>query len=1249
MPNAVDRNVLLGLLALKHDFVSYDQWTVAVKEWTNLKDRSVAKILIDNGALSEERCQLLETLVDDYLQNQASDQNQTAVGEISYTTLAPTNSRALKQVGTAEPAESDLKPVDRFGTQVETAESGDRPLRDETIIPSSDWLASGDSLSEKEKQNRRMASGAAMRFKILRPHAQGGLGKVSVARDQELNRDVALKEIRFQYADDESARARFVMEAEVTGGLEHPSIVPVYGLGCFSDGRPYYAMRFIKGDSLKDVVDRFHQAGQSASSDTQDGTNERTVELRRLLQRFIDVCQAIEYAHSRGVIHRDIKPANIMLGDYGETLVVDWGLAKPLGHKEIASSPDAESLADPVPSLIPASGSSVEATRMGSTIGTLQFMGPEQAAGRVDLVGPPTDIYSLGATLYYILTGRASVNGKTRGDLLKAVQAGDIAPPSTVVRGVSKSLDAVCMKAMALQPQDRYASAMALARDLERWLADEPVSVHRESRTDRLARWLRRNRAWFRAVAIATLAIITVLLVAVFLINGQRNVADQQRQLAEKLATEKSELADVETELRKKAEWQAASRSFEQSLVRCEQVDPAVGVLSLVQNLAEAQAIGAVDLEYSIRAQLGQWEGSLHTLDSTTKYGDAIHDLLQSPDGKSMLVATQSETVLIDVATGKRIGEPMVSGQAVSSIAFYPDGKRIITSGEDQMIRFWDATSAELIGEPLPIGEAIVALSLSSDQRSLAIATGSKIRLWDVETRQPTDVVFEHARNISAIEFCPNSSLLLAGGEDAEVRVWDVETKQEVGTPWAHDSPVVDIAISPDGKLAATCEFGNVARLWEISRGKSVGMPLAHHGWVEHVSFSADGKRVVTGCFDKLARVWDVETGALVGSPLRHPLIVSASQFDKSGAFIWTGSSDGALRRWRVANGRSQSLPLTQFANVVAVTLDDDAKTMQVAFNAIAAGTFVIPGEIQQWNVDDATPIGTLISSDRWRDIAAFSADGKRFATGTETTTAQIWSLPSGEPFGAAIECESAPKTLVFSNDGKLLLVGTEKGNVRVWDIEAGKPRGSELSLGATVSAAAFYPKDDRFLVGTWGQKASIHKVDREAGEKCIELPHENIVLNIGINQAETQYFTSDSEGGIRLWDAKTNERIGPVMSHDSRTTNAIFTPDGGVIVASYSDGSTLLWDTRTFDEIGPPLWHVKEVTALAQSKDGVWAATASADKTARLWKMGAAKGTLESVRRRYEALTGMRQLPDGSLETLTADQWIELKKLVDE
>jgi len=253
---------------------------------------------------------------------------------------------------------------------------------------------------------------------------------------------VALKEIQAQFADDPRHRARFEFEAEVTGGLEHPGIVPVYGLGHTPDGRPFYAMRFIKGNSLKDAIRRFHEDEKQSGRDP----GRSTLELRELLGRFIDVCDAVAYAHSRRVLHRDLKPGNIMLGKYGETLVVDWGLAKALDEPEPDSSTERSELP-----LKPASGGALEPTLAGSALGTPAYMSPEQVDGRVGKLGVRSDVYCLGATLYQLLTGHAPFEAEQRGDIYQKVLAGEIARPQSLNPRVAPALEAICLKALALK------------------------------------------------------------------------------------------------------------------------------------------------------------------------------------------------------------------------------------------------------------------------------------------------------------------------------------------------------------------------------------------------------------------------------------------------------------------------------------------------------------------------------------------------------------------------------------------------------------------------------------------------------------------------------------------------------------------------------------------------------------------------------------------------------------------------------
>jgi serine/threonine-protein kinase len=333
-----------------------------------------------------------------------------------------------------------------------------------------------------------------------------------------------------------------MLEAKVTGGLEHPGIVPVYGLGHHCDGRPYYAMRLIRGDSLKEAVERFH-----GDATLKNDPGRRLLELQKLLRRFLDVCNAIEYAHGRGVLHRDIKPGNVIVGKYGETLVVDWGLAKPTGRSDPVAGERALTLSS--------SSGSME-TLPGSALGTPAYMSPEQAAGALERLGPSSDVYCLGATLYCLLTGKGPFEDDDIGRLLRAVQEGNFPPPRRVAPRIDRPLEVVCLKAMARKPEDRYPSARALANDLERWLTDEPVTAWREPWTMRERRWLSRNRSVVGAVAIAApVAIISLLTIVAHerLTNNQLVANNRELEVANLSATQARNRAEQREDMAFKA------------------------------------------------------------------------------------------------------------------------------------------------------------------------------------------------------------------------------------------------------------------------------------------------------------------------------------------------------------------------------------------------------------------------------------------------------------------------------------------------------------------------------------------------------------------------------------------------------------------------------------------------------------------------------------------------------------------------
>jgi Tfp pilus assembly protein PilF/tRNA A-37 threonylcarbamoyl transferase component Bud32 len=376
----------------------------------------------------------------------------------------------------------------------------------------------------------RAARPEGPRFRVLRLHARGGLGEVHIAFDAELGREVALKEIQAPRADDPASRIRFVREAEVTGRLEHPGVVPVYSLGRHADGRPYYAMRLVQGDTLHEAIQRFHVADEARRD-----PGERALAFRGLLARFVAVCQAAAYAHSKGVLHRDLKPANILLGPYGETLLVDWGLAKQNLTAEGAEQ-ERERASSSAPSAV-----SPSKTLPGDVLGTPAYMSPEQAAGALDQLGPASDVYGLGATLYHLLTGGAAFQGTNVRELLQRVRRGTFLPPRAVKTSVPRALEVICLKAMAHQPADRYASAQELAAELEHWLADEPVAAFREPLAARLARWVRRHRAAASAVTAVLLAALLGLTVGVILLGRANARTQEQSDRAERNASEARE------------------------------------------------------------------------------------------------------------------------------------------------------------------------------------------------------------------------------------------------------------------------------------------------------------------------------------------------------------------------------------------------------------------------------------------------------------------------------------------------------------------------------------------------------------------------------------------------------------------------------------------------------------------------------------------------------------------------------------
>lgn len=483
----------------------------------------LADRLLDDGLLNEEQREMLLAIAEVHQAGHGRDV------EASLASLERTDSGGLLQ---GADNDNDAGTVAYVDPQRAPPQAENRT----DAKPEATILFDRNDARGRRADRGRPPAGTAERYRKVRLHAQGGLGAVSIARDEQLKRDVALKQLQDRHADDYEKQQRFLLEGEVTGALEHPGIVPVYSLGFDAADRPFYAMRLIRGIDLETAIHDLHAAG---------GTTPRSVyqslRFRRLVQRLVDVCNAMEYAHSRGVLHRDLKPANVMLGKYSEAYVVDWGLARVSGAVEDQIGRQSEA------PLEPSELSGGSGTQMGSTLGTPAFMSPEQALGRLAELTVRSDVFSLGATLYFLLCDRAPYGGDDLLSVIGHAQRAGYEPPRQRCPAIPKKLEAICLKAMAFDRANRYESAAALGQDLERWLADEPVVASPDTLAERTFRFLRRHRSWVLAVTTALLLCIVVAIAAAVLINGARERAEQ---LAERNAV----LAEQEADARQEAE-----------------------------------------------------------------------------------------------------------------------------------------------------------------------------------------------------------------------------------------------------------------------------------------------------------------------------------------------------------------------------------------------------------------------------------------------------------------------------------------------------------------------------------------------------------------------------------------------------------------------------------------------------------------------------------------------------------------------
>ncbi|KAK6967090.1 WD40 repeat-like protein [Favolaschia claudopus] len=588
-------------------------------------------------------------------------------------------------------------------------------------------------------------------------------------------------------------------------------------------------------------------------------------------------------------------------------------------------------------------------------------------------------------------------------------------------------------------------------------------------------------------------------------------------------------------------------------------------------------------------------------------HSEYVTSVAFSPDGKQIVSGSDDNTVRVwDAVTGVAIGSPLEGhSHWVTSVAFSPDGKQIVSGSYDKTVRLWDTVTGVPIGSPLEGHSSYVnSVAFSSDGKQ--IVSGSHdmtVRVWETATGDAVGTPLEgHSDYVTSVAFSPDGKHIASGSLDKTVRVWDTATDGVVGTPLeGHSRDVNAVAFSPDGKHIVSGSDDMTVRVWDTATGTAVGTPVKGHSYnVSSVAFSPDGKHIVSGSDDMTVRVWDTATGTAVGTPLKgHSYNVSSVAFSPDGKHIVSGSYDNTVRVWEATtDGAVGTSPAGHSDRVTSVAFSADGKH-------IVSGSH--DKTVRVWDAATGLAIGTpLEGHSHWVTSVAFSPDGKQIVSGSFDETVRLWDTVTGVAIGSPLEGHSNwVNSVAFSPDGKHIVSGSDDNTVRVWDAVTGVAIGSPLEGHSHwVTSVAFSPDGKQIVSGSYDK--TVRLWDTVTGVP-IGSPlegHSSYVNSVAFSPDGKHIVSGSLDKTVQVWDATRGVALGlPLEGHSWGVISVAFSPDGKHIVSGSADSTVRVWDAITGAAVGTPLkGHSDDVCSVAFSPDGKHIVSGSDDKTVRLW-----------------------------------------------
>ncbi len=829
-------------------------------------------------------------------------------------------------------------------------------------------------------------------YTVLGEIASGAMGVVYLARHRKLNRTVALKMIRAGSLAKEDEVRRFRIEAEAAANLDHPNIVPIYELG-EHEGRHYFSMKMVEGESLHDFNARC--------------TARDPKWFRRIAQLMVKITRAVQHAHERAILHRDLKPKNILVDEAGEPHVTDFGLAKVLGQ---ATS---ETMADVI-------------------MGTPHYMSPEQAAGRTRDVTTAADVYSLGAVLFELLVGHPPFRGDTIMRVIEQVRAAPPPNPVQLNSAVPRDLATICLKCLEKEPSQRYASAGALAAELERWLAGEPILARPATLPERAVKWVRRNPGLATGFGLAIVCgLIAVTGITWQWWRAEKNFAlSQQRkarleiQFAEDYFNDNNPAAALAT------------------LARVLRDDPnnRVAAARIVNRLHHRRVLAPFSEPLGAGAALTFFGADGRVVVAGTNAQGWVVTLarpgqsdfaLSLPHGRNRIVAAALSRDGRFAATGLEAGGRLwnaLDGKllrefnwdtVVPFVGFCEGaGGTMMVAVTNDRVLVCSVETGEVRQTFSTAGEAIVATALSPDGARLAVATENRT-LWigvlDRTTNWLTITNAHRSGVVRGLAFSQDGRLLVSAGSDRTARLWKAETGELTFTLHADDS-VLHAEFNPTSTLVVTTARDGVAQVWDTRTGQPVAPVLTHPKDVNTARFSPDGQWVLTSCNDGVARVWQAESSQLTAATPATTRQITDAAFSATGRRIVTLADGAHARVWTVLGGRG-----AQPSNLEPGSALHELQPRR---------TLLPAGELASYSASHG-------------DVVTFSdatTNGLFAATASRDRTARLWDRRTGRPVSDPLAHDATVNCAQFSADGATLATSTSSRKIRLWDTRTGQP-----------------------------------------------------------------------------------------------------------------------------------------------------------------------------------------------------------------